>query len=224
MRDSDISGVGAVVGRDNHGPINVYAVGAAEEDQPYEIKKLRLLPLTERVLNLLAAIVGLGTFVAGWQVLKVPVAQIKRLLVYGRVPIEDPKLFSQSVVPVIILMALGLTLALLLAARRLVRRRLPAFPSTSLLPATAGVTDKQGRGRLAFIRFGGRCQHKVGQKVCGGKLRFYNKPTEWTDHYTADGRKRRETTERRPAAECIRNSRHWYEIDIADSIDLREAD
>jgi len=51
---------------------------------------------------------------------------------------------------------------------------------------------------------------------CGGKMRYYNKPTEWIDHIYANGRKRREVTERLPALECRRNPRHWVEVDPAE--------
>lgn len=52
--------------------------------------------------------------------------------------------------------------------------------------------------------------------LCGGKMRYYSKPTEWIDHIDANGRKRREVTERRPALECTRNPRHWVEVDPAE--------
>lgn len=51
---------------------------------------------------------------------------------------------------------------------------------------------------------------------CGGVMRYYNKPTEWTDYVYTNGKKRREVTERVPALECRRNPRHWYEVDPAE--------
>ncbi|MBS4796309.1 MAG: hypothetical protein KH004_03265 [Actinomyces sp. oral taxon 181] len=52
---------------------------------------------------------------------------------------------------------------------------------------------------------------------CGGKMRYYNKPTEWIDHIEPSGRRRREVTERVPALECKRNPEHWVEVDPAES-------
>lgn len=51
---------------------------------------------------------------------------------------------------------------------------------------------------------------------CGGKMRYINKPTAWIDHTDANGRKRREVTERVPALECKRNPKHWAEVDPAE--------
>lgn len=50
---------------------------------------------------------------------------------------------------------------------------------------------------------------------CGGKMRYFNKPTKWIDQVDENGHKRREVTERVPALECRRNPRHWAEVDPA---------
>ncbi|MFC0819619.1 hypothetical protein [Moraxella marmotae] len=50
---------------------------------------------------------------------------------------------------------------------------------------------------------------------CGGKMRYYNKPTEWINMPTNGGIKRK-VTKFTPALECRRNSNHWYEIDPAE--------
>ena len=52
---------------------------------------------------------------------------------------------------------------------------------------------------------------------CGGKMRYYNKPTKWIDHIEPSGRRRREVTERVPALECKRNPKHWVEVDPAEN-------
>lgn len=47
---------------------------------------------------------------------------------------------------------------------------------------------------------------------CGGKMKYYNKPTEWI----GDGINKRIIT-KKPALECKRNPKHWYEVDPAEN-------
>ncbi len=52
---------------------------------------------------------------------------------------------------------------------------------------------------------------------CGGRMKYYNKPTKWIDFRYPNGKlKKRKVTERTPAVECIRNENHCYEIDPAE--------
>lgn len=48
---------------------------------------------------------------------------------------------------------------------------------------------------------------------CGGKMKYYNKPIEWTDRYYSNGRTKREVTKRVPALQCKRNFEHWFKVD-----------
>ena len=51
---------------------------------------------------------------------------------------------------------------------------------------------------------------------CGGKLKYYNKPYEWVDHYDENGNfKKRKITRTVPALECKRNSEHFWYVDPA---------
>lgn len=52
--------------------------------------------------------------------------------------------------------------------------------------------------------------------VCGGKMRYRNKVTQWIDHREPNGRKWRETLDQVPALICVRNPKHWAEIDPAE--------
>ena len=54
--------------------------------------------------------------------------------------------------------------------------------------------------------------------VCGGNLKYYNKPVEWHDILKADGSIKRVITKRIPALECERDpDNHWWEVPPADS-------
>lgn len=51
---------------------------------------------------------------------------------------------------------------------------------------------------------------------CGGKLKYYNKPYDWINHYDENGNiKKIKITKRVPALECKRNSEHFWYVDSA---------
>ena len=98
------------------------------------------------------------------------------------------------------------------------RKRVGSFPKSRLLsrwlPARYGITDIEGRGRLALVRYTGTCS------ICGGRLRFYSKVVERRDieHLRDDGTKyvTSEIVKRVPVAECSRNPDNVAVIDITD--------
>ena len=51
--------------------------------------------------------------------------------------------------------------------------------------------------------------------ICGGKMKYFNKPVEWRDVLNSEGKIKREVTKRVPALQCKRNSDHWFEVDPA---------
>lgn len=51
--------------------------------------------------------------------------------------------------------------------------------------------------------------------ICGGKMKYFNKPVEWRDIIKSDGKIKHEVIKRVPALQCKRNSDHWYEVDPA---------
>lgn len=51
--------------------------------------------------------------------------------------------------------------------------------------------------------------------ICGGKMKYFNKPVEWMDVRKSDGKIKREIIKRVPALQCKRNSDHWFEVDPA---------
>ncbi len=51
---------------------------------------------------------------------------------------------------------------------------------------------------------------------CGGKLKYYNKPSEWIDYHDNRGNfKKRKVTEKIPVLECRRNKNHFWYVDPA---------
>ena len=52
--------------------------------------------------------------------------------------------------------------------------------------------------------------------ICNGKMKYYNKPTAWVRVIDPNGKEKRIVTERVPALECKRNSKHWFEVDPAE--------
>lgn len=52
--------------------------------------------------------------------------------------------------------------------------------------------------------------------ICGGKMKYFNKPVEWVDKHYSDGKTKREITKRVPAIQCKRNPEHWYGVDPAE--------
>lgn len=85
------------------------------------------------------------------------------------------------------------------------------------------ITKKQIRVPLVFdYAISGVEQRIVLEKVklgecpiCGGKMKYYNKPIEWREYYV-DGKRKREVVKRVPALECKRNNKHWVEVDPAE--------
>lgn len=52
--------------------------------------------------------------------------------------------------------------------------------------------------------------------ICGGKMKYFNKPIEWRDVLSSDGKIKRKITKRVPALQCKRNPEHWYKVDLAE--------
>ena len=52
--------------------------------------------------------------------------------------------------------------------------------------------------------------------ICNGKMKYDNKPTAWDRVIDPNGKEKRIVTERVPALECKRNSKHWFEVDPAE--------
>ena len=51
--------------------------------------------------------------------------------------------------------------------------------------------------------------------ICGGKMKYFNKPVEWRNIVNSDGKIKREVTKRVPALQCKRNADHWCKVDPA---------
>lgn len=190
----------------NNGTIIVNAPLAphGEPDQPYEEKSRRLLPLTERGLQAVSAVLTIAS--AGWAWHLLHRVGKTTTAVAGDIdwaPIILGVLFGVA--------AIGWTLAFV------ARRRHMKFSRFAFLPTLAGVTDPVGTRRLALLRLTGNCQR------CGAKLWFKNIPTKWIDTYNPQtGATKRKVTERRPAAVCSRNPQDHAWPTTRDLIDAHQ--
>lgn len=52
--------------------------------------------------------------------------------------------------------------------------------------------------------------------ICGGKMKYYNKPVEWREVMHSDGSIKREVIRKIPALECKRNHEHFFGVDPAE--------
>ena len=154
-------------------------------------------PFTQGLLSWAGLIIGLMSLFPLWKVFQ-PALGLFRL---GSEGVLDR---SANIAWLAAFMVLVLVLALIVSLRRVAKGQLRK-------PLMFGwaVSGSGRRITIEKIR-AGKCP------LCGGKMRYYNKPTKWIDHTDTNGRKRREVTERLPALECTRNPRHWVEVDPAE--------
>ncbi len=154
-------------------------------------------PFTQGLLSWAGLIVGLMSLFPLWKVLEPAIG----LFSSGSAGDLDPGVNMAWLIAFIVLF---LVLALIVSLRSVTKGQLrkPLMFGWAVSGSGRRITIEKVRA--------GKCP------LCGGKMRYYNKPTKWIDHTDANGRKRREVTERLPALECTRNPRHWVEVDPAE--------
>ncbi|MBB6405681.1 hypothetical protein [Arthrobacter sp. AZCC_0090] len=138
--------------------------------------------------------VGLGVLgvIAGWQ----GFAPFFETLGRG-LPRESPKPVWMIALAVVLLL-----LVVFVWLRSVASNRTQHFSPIPWFPALTG-----WGGRIGLARLQGTCP------ICEGRLKFYDKPTKWITYLETD---RRKVTERRMAAECVRNADHWWPVDKTD--------
>ena len=208
-QNNHVSGgnVGGIFNGGNNGTI---VVNPGPPEDPIQLFKARVvmnLP-TQGVFATTAALITVVTFFTGWRSLA-PIIEMFNGLRHGRLLPEPPSNSHTFWLFGFIACVLGLVAAL--CSLRHVRAQTFQPPRLSIFPTVAGITDYRSRQRLALVRFSGECLR------CGGKLRFYDKPTAWHDE-VVNGRRKRIVDQREPAAECKNNPRHWYRLEVTDSI------
>jgi hypothetical protein len=158
----------------------------------YEPKWSWQSPLTLALLTWVSVGLGVLGVIAGWQ----GFAPLFVSLRHG-LPAESPQ-------PgwMIALMVALLLIAVAIWLRRVAKNRTQHFAPVSWLPTLTG-----WGGRIGLARLQGNCP------ICGGRFRFYDKPSRWID-YEETGR--RKVIERRMAAECVKNADHWWPVDKTD--------
>lgn len=163
----------------------------------YEVIPKWRSPFTQALLSWIGLIIGLFSLFPLWKLVQ------SALELLRSIPEGAPN-GSANTIWLLAFLVLALVLALVLSLRRVTSGQLRK-------PLVFGWAVSGSGRRLTIEKIhAGKCPW------CGGKMRYFNKPTEWNDHTDANGRKRREVTERVPALECRRNSRHWAEVDPAE--------
>lgn len=169
------------------------------EDKPesagqYDAKWSWRSPVTMGILTWISVALGVLGVVAGWQGIA---PLFESLTDNGPTLFEAPKpgwLITFGVAFLLLVVVLGL--------RKVTKHRTQHFSPISWLPALTG-----WGGRVGLARFTGDCS------ICGGSLKFYDKPTQWIVNLET---RKRKVTERRMAAECVNNEEHCWTIDKTD--------
>lgn len=157
-------------------------------------------PFTQALLSWAGLIIGALTLFPLWKVLE------PALKLVSSGPGTVPDTNSQSLW-LAIFMALSLAFVLALGLRRVAKAQLRK-------PLVLGWAVSGSGGRISIEKVSaGPCPE------CGGKMRYLNKATGWIDRTDANGKTRREVTERVPALECARNPKHWAEVDPAEYVE-----
>lgn len=155
-------------------------------------------PFTQGVLSWLGLIVGLVGLLPLWKLVEPALA----LLTGNAGTVADG---LRSMLWVVLFLVAVLMLSLVLGLRGVSRHELRK-------PLLFGWAVSGAGHRITFERIrAGRCPR------CGGRMRYINKPTSWIDRPKPNGGTRREVTERTPALECLRNQKHWFEVDPAEA-------
>ncbi len=179
--------------------------GAPDRGAEYEVSCQKKIPLKKWALaltSLLSAAASLATIAPA---LKAAILTAFSLI-QGKTAANQEDTFPYQHVNYVSLSFFLLWISLATLSIRLfllVKSRTMLFSRFSSLPAITG-----WGGQINLVKFKGDCP------TCQGKLRFYSKPIEWTISPQSG---RRSVTKRALAAECTRNSDHWWTIDPTDS-------
>jgi hypothetical protein len=190
----DISGTLYQAGRD----VVVNPSASTPETASYEAVPRWRSPFTQGVLSWAGVIVGLIGLVPLSQLLN----PLFKLLSSGQS--DAPSGFTQLVWILLFLLA-ALVFGLVLGLRGIAKLQLrkPLIFGWAVSGAGRRITLEQIRA--------GRCPK------CGGKMKYYNKPVETSTTHYSDGKKKTEVTQRVPALECRRNTKHWFQVDPAEN-------
>lgn len=183
----DISGGVYQAARDIH-------VGGVPQEPvaKYQPKWSWQSPLTLAMLTWISVGLGVLGVIAGWQGL----TPFFESLGHG-LQMERPQTGWMIAFIVVFLL-----LVFVILLRGVAKNRTQHFSPLSWFPTLTG-----WGGRIGFARLQGTCP------VCSGRLKFYDKPTKWLTFLETG---RRKVTERRMAAECVKNEDHWWPVDKTD--------
>jgi hypothetical protein len=199
-RENSVSTGGGDIGGDVYqaqGNIVVNPAASTPPEARYEAVPMWRSPLTLALLTWASVALGVTGVFPLWQV-------VERVIDLFASEESADFIGRSGFAWLHLLLAVVLLLGLLLGLRRI------AMTETRW-PLRFGLAVS-GHGRritLEKIR-ADRCPK------CRGKMKYYSKPIEWINHVDPNGRRWREITQRVPALECRRNSKHWYEVDPAE--------
>lgn len=155
-------------------------------------------PLTQGILSWLGLIVGVLSLLPVWKLVEPAID----LLTGNGAPTTSG---VNSILWIAFFLVAVLMLALVLGVRGISKHQLRK-------PLLFGWAVSGAGHRITFEKIrAGKCP------TCGGSMRYFNKPTVWIDRPKPNGGTRREVTERTPALECLRNPKHWFEVDPAEA-------
>lgn len=157
-------------------------------------------PVTQGFLSWAGLLLGLAGFFPLWKAV-----QLVRDLLSGGVAARAQKSgqYWWNWYLTLGLLAFCLVMfSLVMALRRLTKHQLR-------VPLVWGLALSGAERRITLEKIRANCPE------CGGKMRYYNKATEWRE-IEENGSKRREVTERVPVLECKRNPKHCFQVDPAE--------
>ena len=194
----DINGSVYQAGRD-------VVVNPASNDPPpatYEAVPIWRSPFTLGVLSWLGLVLGLAGLLPLWKMGQSVLSLFSEGLA---VPVQRLEQHRWGLVLMLCLFVLCLFMLILVTTLR----RLAKFQLRKPLFLGWALSGLGRRITLERIR-AGECPK------CGGKMRYYNKGTEWVDYFDSNGFKRRKVTGREPYLECERNPDHCFWVDPAE--------
>jgi hypothetical protein len=202
MRDKySKSNINNVSGNIFNGPTNILAGNnyskEAEEDKVvlYKPEPVWRSPITMAILSWMGFILSLIELFQMYKIFEPLINLITN---------KNIKLDSNNIIYFIIFSVILIFLVIVIFLRNITKKetRHPLFFNYAI----------SGLGRKITIEK----IHIDKCPICGGKMKYFNKPVEWIDVLNSDGKIKRKVTKRVPALQCKRNSEHWYRVDPAE--------
>ncbi len=177
--------------------INNYTTNENEQKKAkYEAEPVWRSPFTQAVLGWIGVIIGIAEFIPLCKI----IGYVKSFF-NSTIELGDAK---DLLIWTWILMLLFLLIIVCFTLRRITKRQ----------------TRHPLIGKYAISGYGNRITiekvHIDKCPICGGDMRYYNKPVEWMPVDCGNGRIKQQVIKRIQVLECKRNSEHCQEVDSAE--------